>query len=175
MTCFKKSATLGWMTECVSLGFQIRVVFCTQAYVVCRVIHMMTHLIPQPSLISDRFCLLHTQWHVDNPQPSPITDRCCLLYTWRYVKNPWPSLISDRSCLLCCTRDDTLKILDLRMNQVSTTLRLVYFDDEWLSQRYCRYYNLDVCYCSFYVNSLLYIWVHDISVIYVSPNMVLEL
>ncbi|XP_076454053.1 autophagy-related protein 16-1-like [Babylonia areolata] len=32
------------------------------------------------------------------------------------------SLAPDRSQLLCCTRDDSMKIIDLRMNQVSTTL-----------------------------------------------------
>ncbi|KAL5005455.1 hypothetical protein ScPMuIL_018911 [Solemya velum] len=31
-------------------------------------------------------------------------------------------LSTDRYSLLCCTRDDTLKVLDLRMNQVSQTL-----------------------------------------------------
>lgn len=34
--------------------------------------------------------------------------------------------VLDKMSLLCCTRDDTLKVLDLRMNQISTTLAWVY-------------------------------------------------
>lgn len=33
--------------------------------------------------------------------------------------------VVDKMSLLCCTRDDTLKVLDLRMNQISTTLAWV--------------------------------------------------
>lgn len=36
--------------------------------------------------------------------------------------------VLDKMSLLCCTRDDTLKVLDLRMNQISTTLAWVYYN-----------------------------------------------
>ena len=37
-------------------------------------------------------------------------------------------LTQDKSQLLCCTRDDTLKVIDLRMNQVSSTLYADHFN-----------------------------------------------
>ncbi|XP_052104661.1 autophagy-related protein 16-1-like isoform X1 [Mytilus californianus] len=37
-------------------------------------------------------------------------------------------LSTDRSQLLCCTRDDSLKVIDLRMNQVSSTLYADHFN-----------------------------------------------
>lgn len=41
--------------------------------------------------------------------------------------------VLDKMSLLCCTRDDTLKVLDLRMNQISTTLAWVYYNcSQWV-------------------------------------------
>lgn len=42
--------------------------------------------------------------------------------------------VLDKMSLLCCTRDDTLKVLDLRMNQISTTLAWVYYNCKSVSR-----------------------------------------
>ena len=53
--------------------------------------------------------------------------RACILYTLFYRENKihLVSLImAERHLLLCCTRDDTLRLIDLRQYSITTTFRL---------------------------------------------------
>ncbi|KAK0054540.1 autophagy-related protein 16-1 [Biomphalaria pfeifferi] len=68
------------------------------------------------SIISGHFDKRIRFWDTRGPADSSINE---ILLQGRLTSL---ALASDKNQLLCCTRDDCLKIIDLRMNQVSCTL-----------------------------------------------------
>ncbi|CAG5135625.1 unnamed protein product [Candidula unifasciata] len=81
------------------------------------------------SIISGHFDKRVRFWDIRTSGDSSINE---ILLTGRLTSL---CLSTDKSQLLCCTRDDCLKILDLRMNQVSCTLVSDGFKVGWDSAR----------------------------------------